>query len=119
MALANLLCTRIYLHRDCSLSNVRSGILLSGFPYKWITSGCAYIFLVFFSRYIFFSDKVEIQDITKKTCLLILVGPKSDQVRLFLFIALLYTLAVGDFHLVKTNYCSHGMPTDNEQVGSP
>ena len=33
-------------------------------------------------RYIFFADKVEIQDISDKTCLFALVGPKSNQVRL-------------------------------------
>jgi hypothetical protein len=34
-----------------------------------------------FWRYIFFADKVEIQDITKQTSLFVLVGPKSSQVR--------------------------------------
>ncbi|KAK9073928.1 hypothetical protein SSX86_006522 [Deinandra increscens subsp. villosa] len=33
-------------------------------------------------KYIFFSDKVEIQDISDKTCLFALVGPKSNQVML-------------------------------------
>lgn len=33
------------------------------------------------SRYIFFADKVEIQDITKQTSLFVLAGPKSSQVR--------------------------------------
>ncbi|PNX94676.1 aminomethyltransferase [Trifolium pratense] len=32
------------------------------------------------NKYIFFADKVEIQDITKKTSLFVLVGPKSSQV---------------------------------------
>lgn len=31
-------------------------------------------------RYIFFADKVEIQDITKKTCFFTLIGPKCYQV---------------------------------------
>ena len=31
-------------------------------------------------RYIFFADKVEIQDITKQTSFFVLVGPKSGQV---------------------------------------
>ncbi|EOA35178.1 hypothetical protein CARUB_v10020323mg [Capsella rubella] len=31
-------------------------------------------------KYIFFADKVEIKDITKQTCLLALVGPKSNQI---------------------------------------
>ncbi|KAK7399678.1 hypothetical protein VNO78_10866 [Psophocarpus tetragonolobus] len=32
------------------------------------------------NKYIFFADKVEIQDITKQTCFFVLVGPKSGQV---------------------------------------
>ncbi|KAE9602899.1 hypothetical protein Lal_00049653 [Lupinus albus] len=32
------------------------------------------------NKYIFFADKVEIQDITKQTSLFVLVGPKSNQV---------------------------------------
>lgn len=32
------------------------------------------------NKYIFPADKVEIQDITKQTCLFVLVGPKSNQV---------------------------------------
>ncbi|MQM13358.1 hypothetical protein Taro_046278, partial [Colocasia esculenta] len=32
------------------------------------------------SRYIFFADKVEVNDITKRTCFLVLLGPKSNQV---------------------------------------
>lgn len=36
---------------------------------------------LFNHRYIFLADKVEIQDITKQTCLFVLVGPKSYQVR--------------------------------------
>ncbi|KAL6180594.1 hypothetical protein ACLB2K_047255 [Fragaria x ananassa] len=31
-------------------------------------------------KYIFFNDKVEIQDITKQTCFFVLVGPKSNHV---------------------------------------
>ncbi|KAA8536550.1 hypothetical protein F0562_029028 [Nyssa sinensis] len=31
-------------------------------------------------KYIFFADKVEIQDITKQTCLFVLVGPKCNKV---------------------------------------
>lgn len=38
--------------------------------YKWILT-----------RYIFLADKVEIQDITNQTSLLVLVGPKSNQVK--------------------------------------
>ncbi|KAG6711348.1 hypothetical protein I3842_05G048700 [Carya illinoinensis] len=32
------------------------------------------------NKYIFLADKVEIQDITKQTCLFVLLGPKSNQV---------------------------------------
>ncbi|KDO53501.1 hypothetical protein CISIN_1g014411mg [Citrus sinensis] len=32
------------------------------------------------NKYVFFADKVEIQDITKQTCLFVVVGPKSNQV---------------------------------------
>ncbi|CAA7029647.1 unnamed protein product [Microthlaspi erraticum] len=32
------------------------------------------------NKYIFFADKVEIQDITKKTCLFALAGPKSNEI---------------------------------------
>lgn len=31
-------------------------------------------------RYIFFADKVEIQDITGQTSLFVLIGPRSNQV---------------------------------------
>ncbi|XP_031127900.1 putative transferase At1g60990, chloroplastic [Ipomoea triloba] len=31
-------------------------------------------------KYIFFSDKVEIQDISKQTCFFVLVGPRSNQI---------------------------------------
>lgn len=33
-------------------------------------------------RYIFFADKVEVEDISDKTCLFALLGPKSNQVEL-------------------------------------
>lgn len=36
--------------------------------------------LSFGYRYIFFADKVEIQDISKQTCFFVLVGPRSNQV---------------------------------------
>lgn len=49
--------------------------------------------ILFFLRYIFFADKVEIQDITKKTCFFVLIGPKSNQVSDFT-----------DFIWVKTNF---------------
>ncbi|KAM7470357.1 hypothetical protein LguiA_008540 [Lonicera macranthoides] len=31
-------------------------------------------------KYIFFADRVEIEDITKKTCMFVLLGPKTNQV---------------------------------------
>ncbi|XP_076906356.1 putative transferase At1g60990, chloroplastic [Bidens hawaiensis] len=49
------------------------------------------------NKYIFFGDKVEIQDISKKTCLFALVGPKSNQVMM--------DLDLGD--LVGQPYGSH------------
>ncbi|TQE06268.1 hypothetical protein C1H46_008117 [Malus baccata] len=57
-------------------------------------------------KYIFFNDKVEIQDITKQTCFFVLVGPKSNQ--------LMKELNLGD--LVEQPYGTHqhfsvdGMP---------
>lgn len=49
------------------------------------------------NKYIFFADKVEIQDISDKTCLFALVGPKSNQV--------MVDLNLGD--LVGQPYGSH------------
>ncbi|KAD6454407.1 hypothetical protein E3N88_09113 [Mikania micrantha] len=49
------------------------------------------------NKYIFFSDKVEIQDISDKTCLFALVGPKSNQVMM--------DLNLGD--LIGKPYGSH------------
>ncbi|CAA2964504.1 transferase At1g60990, chloroplastic isoform X1 [Olea europaea subsp. europaea] len=57
-------------------------------------------------NYIFFADKVEIQDITKRTSMFVLVGPKSSEI--------LMDLNLGD--LVGQPYASHkhysvsGMP---------
>ncbi|KAF5732130.1 Glycine cleavage T-protein family isoform 1 [Tripterygium wilfordii] len=58
------------------------------------------------NKYIFFADKVEIQDITKQTCFFILAGPKSNQ--------LIHNLDLGD--LVgqpcgtHRHYSVNGMP---------
>lgn len=49
------------------------------------------------NKYIFFADKVEIQDITNKTCLFALIGPKSNQV--------MVDLNLGD--LIGQPYGSH------------
>ncbi|KAJ9552537.1 hypothetical protein OSB04_016582 [Centaurea solstitialis] len=49
------------------------------------------------NKYIFFADKVEIQDISDKTCLFALVGPKSNQV--------MVDLNLGD--LIGQPYGSH------------
>ncbi|CAK8578689.1 unnamed protein product [Lathyrus sativus] len=49
------------------------------------------------NKYIFFADKVEIQDITKQTSLFVLVGPKSGQV--------MENLNLGD--LVGKTYGTH------------
>ncbi|KAK1441604.1 hypothetical protein QVD17_07629 [Tagetes erecta] len=48
-------------------------------------------------KYIFFSDKVEVQDISDKTCLFALMGPKSNQV--------MVDLNLGD--LIGQPYGSH------------
>ncbi|CAI9304350.1 unnamed protein product [Lactuca saligna] len=48
-------------------------------------------------KYIFFADKVEIQDISNKTCLFALIGPKSNQV--------MVDLNLGD--LIGQPYGSH------------
>ena len=44
-----------------------------------------YLVYVMTFRYIFFADNVEIQDITKKTSLFVLVGPGINQVRNIFF----------------------------------
>lgn len=49
------------------------------------------------NKYIFFADKVEIQDISDKTCLFALIGPKSNQVMM--------DLNLGD--LIGQTYGSH------------
>ncbi|PWA75079.1 glycine cleavage T-protein family [Artemisia annua] len=49
------------------------------------------------NKYIFFADKVEIQDISDKTCLFAIVGPKSNQVMM--------DLNLGD--LIGQPYGSH------------
>lgn len=43
-------------------------------------------------RYIFFADKVVIQDITKQTSFFVLVGPKSNQVRSLTIIPIQFVL---------------------------
>ncbi|CAL5329734.1 unnamed protein product [Camellia sinensis] len=57
-------------------------------------------------KYIFFADKVEIQDITKQTCLFVLVGPKSNQVMVGLNLGDL----VGQPHGSHKHYTVNGMP---------
>lgn len=57
-------------------------------------------------KYIFYNDKVEIQDITKQTCFFVILGPKSNQI--------MENLNLND--LVGQPYCTHqhysvnGMP---------
>lgn len=55
-------------------------------------------------KYIFFADKVEIQDITKKTSFFVLVGPKSSQI--------MEDLNLGD--LVGQSYGTHQHFSVNE-----
>ncbi|PON86622.1 GTP-binding protein TrmE/Glycine cleavage system T protein, domain [Trema orientale] len=57
-------------------------------------------------KYIFFADKVEIQEITKQTCFFVLVGPKSNQ--------LMEDLNLGDLvgkpYGTHRHFCVNGMP---------
>ncbi|KAF3435191.1 hypothetical protein FNV43_RR22278 [Rhamnella rubrinervis] len=57
-------------------------------------------------KYIFFGDKVEIQDITKKTCFFVLVGPKSNQLMEDLNLGDLVGQPYGTHHHFSVN----GMP---------
>ncbi|KAJ4966522.1 hypothetical protein NE237_018371 [Protea cynaroides] len=58
------------------------------------------------TKYIFFADKVEIQDITKQTCFFVITGPKSNQV--------MEELGLGDLvgkpYGTHLHYSVHGMP---------
>ncbi|KAH9751474.1 putative transferase [Citrus sinensis] len=58
------------------------------------------------NRYVFFADKVEIQDITKQTCLFVVVGPKSNQVMRDLNLGDL----VGEAYGTHRHYSVNGMP---------
>ncbi|XP_042484029.1 putative transferase At1g60990, chloroplastic [Macadamia integrifolia] len=58
------------------------------------------------TKYIFFADKVEVQDITKQTCFFVLIGPKSNKV--------MEELGLGDLvgkpYGTHLHYSVHGMP---------
>ncbi|KAL9451468.1 hypothetical protein AB3S75_013100 [Citrus x aurantiifolia] len=58
------------------------------------------------NKYVFFADKVEIQDITKQTCLFVVVGPKSNQVMRDLNLGDL----VGEAYGTHWHYSVNGMP---------
>lgn len=58
------------------------------------------------NKYIFFADKVEIQDITKQTCLFALSGPKSSEVMANLNLGDL----VGQPYGTNRHYNVNGMP---------
>ncbi|XVF45246.1 hypothetical protein PTKIN_Ptkin02bG0189600 [Pterospermum kingtungense] len=58
------------------------------------------------NKYIFFTDKVEIQDITKQTCLFALAGPKSTQVMANMNLGDL----VGQPYGTNRHYRVNGMP---------
>ncbi|XVF01139.1 hypothetical protein REPUB_Repub04eG0062800 [Reevesia pubescens] len=58
------------------------------------------------NKYLFFTDKVEIQDITKQTCLFALAGPKSTQVMANLNLSDL----VGQPYGTNRHYSVNGMP---------
>ncbi|KAH7835776.1 hypothetical protein Vadar_029754 [Vaccinium darrowii] len=57
-------------------------------------------------KYVFFADKVEIEDITKQTCLFVLLGPKSNQVMMELNLGDL----VGHPHGTHKHYTVNRMP---------
>ncbi|XP_057977779.1 putative transferase At1g60990, chloroplastic isoform X2 [Malania oleifera] len=58
------------------------------------------------TKYIFYADKVEIQDITKQTCFFVLMGPKSDQVMEDLNLDHL----IGQPYGTHQHYSVNGMP---------
>ncbi|KDP38853.1 hypothetical protein JCGZ_05010 [Jatropha curcas] len=58
------------------------------------------------NKYIFFADKVEIQDVTKKTCFFILAGPQSKQLMIDLNLGDL----VGQPYGTHRHYSANGMP---------
>ncbi|KAK4747588.1 hypothetical protein SAY87_014174 [Trapa incisa] len=58
------------------------------------------------NKYIFFSDKVEIQDITKQTCFFVLLGSKSSEVMKHLNLGDLVGQAYGS----HKHYSLNGMP---------
>ncbi|KAF5448630.1 hypothetical protein F2P56_029141 [Juglans regia] len=58
------------------------------------------------NKYIFLADKVEIQDITKQTCLFVLLGPKSNQVMEDLKLGSL----VGQAYGTHQHFSVSGMP---------
>lgn len=63
-------------------------------------------------RYIFFADKVEIQDITKQTSFFVLVGPNSNQVRSFTIVMKQYTL----FRMIELVYLTAMILTGDAEV---
>ncbi|XP_047336906.1 putative transferase At1g60990, chloroplastic [Impatiens glandulifera] len=65
-------------------------------------------------KYIFSADKVEIQDITKQTCLFALVGPKTNQVMEELNLGDL----IGQPYGTHSHYTVNGMPI-TVSVGNP
>lgn len=58
------------------------------------------------NKYIFLADKVEIQDITKQTSLLVLVGPKSNQI----MEALNLGSIAGEPYGTHQHFSANGMP---------
>ncbi|GLT42751.1 hypothetical protein SLA2020_167360 [Shorea laevis] len=79
---------------------MRNAILLVVSPMT-----CQYI-TEMLNKYIFFADKVEIQDITKRTCFFALAGPKSNQVMDNLNLSDL----IGQPYGTNRHYSVNGMP---------
>lgn len=69
----------------------------------------------FFDRYIFFSDKVEIQDITKQTSMFVLLGPKSSKVCV-LYLGLLRFTFPDCFSFFTCPFCPNVVTTQIMEV---
>ncbi|CAL1385535.1 unnamed protein product [Linum trigynum] len=80
--------------------NMKNSVLLMVYPQT-----CSSITQML-NKYIFFADKVEVEDITKKTSLFILAGPKSNQVIESLNVGNLVGQPYGTHH----HYTVNGMP---------
>lgn len=57
---------------------------------------------VIICRYIFFADKVEIEDITERTSLFVLIGPNSNHVRLLTIYSFTFLFYFSFFSTMRT-----------------